>query len=172
MAEKKQVFVLPYDPRWPSDFEAIRRELAECLEELAICIEHVGSTSVPGLSAKPIIDLDVVIEDYAAFPAVKEHLRKLGYIHEGDLGIPGREAFRYENKPHLRKHHLYVCSRDSEEPHRHITFRDFLRANPPAAKVYGDVKEAAARLYPEDIDGYIAYKAPCIRQLYAQCGLL
>lgn len=168
----KKVIVLPYDPQWAADFEAIRRELAEALGDLAVSIEHVGSTAVPGLSAKPIIDLDVVIEDYAAFPGVVERLAGIGYIHEGDLGIPEREAFKYEYKPHLRKHHLYVCPRDSRELKRHLTFRDYLRSHPEAVKRYGQIKEQCAKLYPEDIDGYIAWKTPCIEELYARCGLI
>jgi len=69
------------------------------------------------------------------------------------------------------KHHLYVCPQYSAELHRHITFRDFLRNNPAEAEKYGSVKEAAARLFPDDIDRYIAYKSPCIEELYRMCGL-
>jgi GrpB-like predicted nucleotidyltransferase (UPF0157 family) len=98
-------------------------------------------------------------------------LESIGYIHEGDLGIQNREAFRYSGKPHLMMHHLYVCPRDSRELHRHITFRNFLRGNPEAAKEYGRVKEEAARMFPEDIDRYMAYKSACIGKMYQQCGL-
>ena len=73
--------------------------------------------------------------------------------------------------PHLMRHHLYVCPKDSAELHRHVTFRDFLRANPQAAQRYGAVKLEGAQRFPEDIDGYIAHKAPCIAELYALCGL-
>lgn len=166
-----KVTVLPYDESWQSDFEAIRKELESALGDLIVGIEHVGSTSVKGLSAKPCIDLDVIIRDNSVFGPVAGRLEEIGYIHEGDLGIPGREAFKYLDKPHLQKHHLYVCPRDSRELHRHITFRDFLRNNPEAAKKYGAVKETAARLYPDDIDQYIRYKSPCIQELYRLCGL-
>ena len=167
----KKVVVLPYDRAWKTDFEQIRQELAAALGELALAIEHVGSTSVEGLSAKPCIDIDVVIADYTVFDAVVQKLAAIGYTHEGNLGIPEREAFRYEEKPHLRKHHLYVCPRNSRELHRHITFRDFLRSHPEAAREYGQVKETAARLFPEDMDRYMAYKDPCIARLYEECGL-
>ena len=149
----KQVIVLPYDASWKTAFNDIRRELEAALGDLAVGIEHVGSTSVEGLSAKPIIDIDVVIRDYSVFDAVVRKLASAGYIHEGDLGIQGREAFKYTHKPHLQKHHLYVCPQDSAELRRHITFRDFLRSNPDAVQEYSAVKETAARLYPEDIDG-------------------
>ena len=166
-----KVMVLSYDAAWKNAFEAIRSESADALGALAIGIEHVGSTSVEGLSAKPCIDLDVVIRDRADLDAVVGRLGAIGYFHEGNLGIPGREAFGYTDKPHLMKHHLYVCSADSEELRRHLVFRDFLRSHPEAAAEYGEVKMRAAELFPNDIDGYIAYKSPCIEKWYRVCGL-
>jgi GrpB-like predicted nucleotidyltransferase (UPF0157 family) len=166
-----KVAVLPYDKAWKTAFETIKEELQTALGDLALTIEHVGSTSVEGLSAKPCIDLDVVIRDASELDEVISKLAAIGYEHEGDLGIPGREAFRYGNKPHLMNHHLYVCPQDSAELRRHLVFRDFLRSHPSAAAQYGAVKETAARLYPNDIDGYIRHKSPCIEELYKQCGL-
>ena len=168
----RKVVVLPYREEWKADFEKISRELRAALKDLAIEIEHVGSTSVEGLSAKPCIDIDVVIEDYSVFDAVVDRLASIGYIHEGDLGIKGREAFKYSDKPHLESHHLYVCPQDSEELRRHVAFRDFLRNNPDAAAKYGMIKEKAAALYPNDIDKYIEYKSPCIEEIYKACGLI
>ena len=165
------VVVLPYDKAWKTDFEAIKQEIEAAIGDLILGVEHVGSTSVEGLSAKPCIDLDVVIRDYTVFDAVVERLAAIGYRHEGDLGIRHREAFRYEGKPHLRTHHLYVCPQDSEELHRHITFREFLKSHPEAVRQYSRVKEEAAQRFPHDIDGYIAYKTPCIEELYVRCGL-
>jgi GrpB-like predicted nucleotidyltransferase (UPF0157 family) len=166
-----KVIVQPYDKTWKSDFEKIKKEIEEAIGDLIIGIEHVGSTSVEGMSAKPCIDIDIVIEDYGVFDAVVDGLAMIGYIHEGDLGIRYREAFKYTDKPHLKTHHLYVCPKDSEELHRHITFRDFLRSHPDARKKYSEVKETAAKLFPCDIDRYIAYKSPCIEELYTLCGL-
>ena len=126
----KHVVVLPYDEHWTRDFCEIKSEIQEALDQLALVIEHVGSTSVHGLSAKPIIDIDVVIKDYSMLDAVISALERIDYHHEGNLGIAGREAFKYEGKTHLRKHHLYVCPRDSEELKRHIAFREYLRSHP------------------------------------------
>ena len=167
----RKVVVLPYDMAWQSAFEKIRSEIKEAIGDLIIGIEHVGSTSVEGMSAKPCIDIDVIIKDYSAFSAVIEGLKGIGYIHEGDLGIKDREAFKYTDKPHLMMHHLYVCPQYSKELHRHITFRDFLRSNPEAVRKYSLIKEKAAELFPNDIDGYIEYKSPCIQELYKECGL-
>ena len=167
----KKVMVLPYDRAWKTAFEKIKEELDQAIGDLILGIEHVGSTSVEGMSAKPCIDIDVIIQDYSVFDVVVSRLEAIGYLHEGDLGIKDREAFQYSNKPHLQTHHLYVCPQYSEELHRHITFRDFLRSHPEAAKTYSSVKETAAQLFPEDIEQYIAYKSPCIEELYALCGL-
>jgi GrpB-like predicted nucleotidyltransferase (UPF0157 family) len=167
----KRVIVLPYSAKWKSDFEKIKQEIEHAIGDLIVGVEHVGSTSVVGLSAKPCIDIDVVIKDYSVFDDVVEKLGTIGYTHEGNLGIEDREAFKYKDKPHLQTHHLYVCPQQSKELHRHITFRDFLRKNPEAAKRYGAVKETAAQLFPDDIEQYIAYKSPCIEELYKICGL-
>ena len=169
--QTRKVIVTPYDEAWESAFEDIKTELERALGGLSVGIEHVGSTSVKGMSAKPCIDVDVVIKDYSVFNDVVERLADIGYVHEGDLGIKGREAFKYADKPHLMRHHLYVCPQDSEELKRHVTFRDFLRNNAEAARKYSAVKETAAELFPNDIDKYIEYKSPCIEELYKQCGL-
>ena len=163
---RKHVVVHSYEKTWADDFVAIRDELNVVLKDLALRIEHVGSTSVEGLSAKPIIDIDVVIENRERLPEVIAALQKLGYSHEGDQGIPGREAFKYEGKEHLRKHHLYVCAQDSEELKRHIAFRDYLRSHPDAVAEYSRIKEEGAELYPWDIDKYIEYKSPFIESIY------
>ena len=167
----KRVVVLPYDEQWKQDFLAIKVELADALGQLATAIEHVGSTSVEGLSAKPVIDIDVVIRDHTLLEDVISALWKIGYQHEGDLGITGREAFRYDGKEHLRKHHLYVCPADSPELKRHLAFRDYLRTHPDAAREYGRIKEEGARRYPDDIDRYIEYKSPFIERIYAEIGI-
>ena len=170
MRTKKEI-VLPYDAAWKTAFEDIKREIQYALADLIIGIEHVGSTSVEGLSAKPCIDIDIIIQDYTSFDKIVKKLANIGYVHEGKLGIENREAFRYSNKPHLMAHHLYVCPQNSKELHRHITFRDYLRNNPEATRQYGQIKETAAQLFPDDIDQYMAYKSPCIAELYKKCGL-
>ena len=167
----RRVVVRAYDAAWEQAFLAIRSEIQAALGELALRIEHVGSTSVPGLSAKPIIDLDVVIRDDTAFDAVAFRLQEIGYQHEGDLGIPGREAFRYDGKEHLQRHHLYVCPQDSPELKRHIAFRDYLRAHPGAVRAYSRIKEEGAALYPDDIDGYMEHKSPFIERIYREMGI-
>ena len=166
-----RVVVLPYDKAWKAGFEAVSDELVKVLGGLALRVEHVGSTSVEGLSAKPIIDIDVVIEHRDRLDEVIKKLASIGYVHEGDLGIEGREAFAYTGKLHLMRHHLYVCAKDSRELERHLRFREYLRTHPEAVRKYSEVKQTAAELFPNDIDKYIEYKTPCIAELYKACGL-
>ena len=124
--------VQPYNADWPSWFEQIKSYLEPGLSGFACTIEHVGSTAVPGMVAKPIIDLDIVIPP-SSFPEVKQALEVLGYVHQGDLGIPGREAFDLLNDragARLPEHHLYVCEEGVHQLRKHLAFRDFMRKHP------------------------------------------
>ena len=168
----RRVNVADHDLQWAQNFEAIAAEIRSALGELAQAVHHVGSTAVPGMAAKPIIDLDIEIAGDSLFPAVVEKLAGIGYFHEGDLGIPQREAFRYDGKEHLQKHHLYVCPADSPELKRHLVFRDYLRDHPEAVREYSQIKKEAAALYPDDIEGYIRHKSACIEKIYVKCGLI
>jgi GrpB-like predicted nucleotidyltransferase (UPF0157 family) len=165
----KHVIVDDYNPEWKNEFERISDELLAVLTGKIISIEHVGSTSVQGLAAKPIIDIDIVINKN--FEEVKQALEMVGYLYEGDLGITGREAFRYENKPHLMKHHLYVCNKENEELHRHTTFRNYLRQHKEDKDKYSIIKKEMALKYPYDIDSYTEGKQPVIQEIYKKCGL-
>ena len=167
----KSVIIEKWNPKWKDEFEKIVASLGKDIIYNSIKIEHVGSTSVEGLSAKPIIDLDIVIEN-DKFEIIKRLLNDKGYKHEGDLGIEGREAFSYSGKEELMTHHLYVCTKDSEELFKHITFRDFLKNNSALASEYSKVKEQAAVLYPDDIDKYMEFKSEIIEKIYKKCGLL
>src|SRR5271168_241502 len=101
------VIVVDYDLQWAEVFAELRSTLAAALGGLAVAIEHVGSTAVPGLPAKPIIDIDVVVPSPAKVPEAIARLATIGYVHQGDLGIAGREAFA--SPPNTPAHHLYVC---------------------------------------------------------------
>lgn len=164
----EEVIVLSYQESWKDDFEKIAQELRAVLGELAIRIEHVGSTAVEGLVAKPIIDIDVVIAQETDLSMVVEKLASIGYAHEGNLGIEGREAFAYSGKEHLQCHHLYVCPENSLELKRHLAFRDYLRSHPDAVAIYGATKMKAAQLFPKNIESYVAYKTSVIEEIYKE----
>lgn len=159
------VHIADYDPQWPATFEQLRVQIADALGTLALRIEHVGSTAVPGLAAKPIIDLDVVIGAVSDLPAVTARLRMLGYQPEGDLGIPGREAFT--TPPSAPPHHLYVCALDSRELARHLTFRDFLRTHPDAADAYAQLKRSLADRFRDERAAYAEAKTAFVEQVLA-----
>ena len=167
----QNVVVEKWNPKWKEEFEKIVESLGKEIIQNVIKIEHVGSTSVEGMSAKPIIDLDIVIEN-DKFLILKKLLEDKGYVHEGDLGIRDREAVSYINKNDLMTHHLYVCPKDSEELFKHITFRNYLRQHSELVDEYSKVKEKAAVLFPDNIDKYIEYKSGVIEKIYKQCGLL
>jgi GrpB-like predicted nucleotidyltransferase (UPF0157 family) len=157
------VHIVDYDPQWPAVFDHLRDQLHAALGSLALRIEHVGSTAVPGLAAKPIIDLDVVIRGRGDLPAVTGRLRPLGYQPEGNLGVPGREAFT--TPPGAPPHHLYVCPADSGALARHLAFRDFLRTHPATACAYAELKRSLARRFCTDRTAYTEAKTAFIDQV-------
>ncbi len=171
MNTNKAVNVEPYSESWKDEFIRIKEFLLSALEGCVLAIEHVGSTSVEGLAAKPIIDVDIVIKDYNSFELVKDRLSKLGYTHEGDLGIKDRQAFKYKEMSGLMKHHLYVCPEYSEQLKIHLAFRDYLRTHTEDRDWYADVKKLAAKCYPNDINGYMAAKKPCCIEIIGRCGM-
>ena len=146
------VVVVPYDPAWAASFARVRERLAPVLGALAVGIEHVGSTAVPGLDAKPIVDIDVVIRHVDDLGAVVERLATLGYAHLGDLGIVGREAFR--SPPGVPRHHLYVCAAGAGPLQAHLTLRDALRGDRELAAAYAALKRDLAERFRDDRDAY------------------
>ena len=167
----ERVEVVPYDPNWQARFEEVRQYLLGILSGQDARVEHVGSTSVPGLAAKPILDIDIVLQNGADFEVVRSSLEANGYCHIGNLGITGREAFKYDHKLQLMSHHLYVLWEDSDELKRHLTFRDWLRSHPQDREAYAQVKIAAARHFPDDISAYIDAKSDVILDIYKRSGL-
>lgn len=169
----KNIIVVPYNPTWANEFQKIKEHISPVIMKSILGIEHVGSTSVEGLPAKPIIDIDIIIEDYAYFDTVKQELESIGYHHKGDLGVKDREAFVY-NKDQIQdfmEHHLYVCPKNSAELKRHITFRNHLRINIDDRDKYGAIKIEAAKKYPTDIESYLTMKGIVIAEIYNKCGL-
>lgn len=169
-SESWNIVVIPYDVIWKQEFKKIEKELLVVIQDEVLSIEHVGSTSVEGLHAKPIIDIDIVI-DNDKFSIVKQKLKEIDYEHVGDLGIVGREAFSYKNKENLMEHHLYVCNKDSNELKRHITFRNYLRLHADERDRYGRIKIEMAKKFPHDIDNYLLGKEAVILDIYKKCGL-
>lgn len=162
-----------YDPAWPAGFAKIRDILCAGLDDPAYSVEHVGSTSVPGLAAKPIIDIDIVYPDAAVFAALSDKLSTLGYTHNGDQGIPGREAFkRVEDGSDavldVIRHHLYACPSDSLELRRHLLFRDYLRTHEEIRIEYEGLKFRIAVEAGQDHESYARLKESRARKFIEQ----
>lgn len=169
----KKVVVEKYNYKWNYEFKRLKLYFQEIFKDTTISIEHIGSTAVCGLAAKPIIDIDIVIEDYKNFEEIKNKLKIHGYSYEGDLGIKDRHAFAYdESKSEFMTHHLYVCPKNSKELKRHIAFRDYLKSHNNEMKKYGEIKLKAAGIYPNDIEGYIQYKSIFINEIYKKLTLI
>ena len=157
------IVIADYDPEWPELFIELRSRIATVLGNLAAAIEHVGSTAVPGLAAKPVIDIDVLLPSGVGLSEAIERLALLGYGHRGDLGVAGREAFSQPlGQP---AHHLYVCLPGSIEYRRHIAFRDHLRAYPESAKLYGELKRSLAAEFRHDRERYNTGKTEFVNNL-------
>jgi len=157
------VVVVDYDPRWPATFQILRSPLAEALGSLAAAIEHMGSTAVPGLAAKPVIDIDVLLKSASDLPLVIQRLASIGYVHRGDLGVAGREAFYAP--PGSPQHHLYVCPPESREYRRHLALRDFLRTHSAEAENYGKLKHSLAARFRNDRIAYNEGKSEFVEAL-------
>ena len=169
MAENHgRVLVVEYDPSWPDTFEVLRRPVWAAVRDVAVSVEHVGSTAVPGLAAKPIIDMDVVVASPDNLSEAIERLATMGYVHRGNLGIDGREAF--DSPQGLPAHHLYLCLGESAALANHLALRDFLRRDSGAAAEYSRIKRQLAQRFPDDIDSYIAGKTDFILTVLRNAG--
>ena len=155
-----------YDPRWPSWFLQLHALLGRTLAGHFYAIEHVGSTAVPSMTAKPIIDIDIVMRE-GQFERIKSYLTSLGYEHEGDQGIAGREVFKLSGPlaGTLPRHHLSVLDRDAAELRRHLAFRDYLRAHAEARDRLSEHKWALAERADNDLDAYLEGKAALVHEI-------
>lgn len=161
------ILVEKYNPEWPKWFEDIKTFLGETISQVCIQIEHVGSTSVRGMTAKPIIDLILVIESQD-FKKIKRFLAERGYYYQGDQGIKDREVFRLTDMPvssPVPYHHLYVCSKHSAELKKETAFRDFMRQHADWRQRLNELKLQLCKEYNNDRQSYIDGKAAMVSQI-------
>lgn len=167
-----RVVVVPYDSSWPERFELVRARLAKALAVVpVVAIEHVGSTSVPGLAAKPIIDIDVIIARSHVRSAI-DALEASGYQCLGEMGVPDRYAFRAPDDGIRRN--VYVTVEGCLSLRNHLGVRDMLRSDPSLRDQYGALKiQLSERDYDEDvdIDGYVADKSHLLQRILERAGL-
>lgn len=171
--------VVPYDTQWAIVFSELRVYFTALLKQDIISIEHIGSTAIPELYAKPVIDFDIIIKDQSKLASIKSKLEKIGYIFRGELGIEGRFAFSRtsENTPFTNenriwmKHHLYVCIENSMSLKNHLLLRDYLLKNKDAVIAYSNLKRVLAEKYSNDIDNYVKFKTPFIIHILEKQGV-
>jgi GrpB-like predicted nucleotidyltransferase (UPF0157 family) len=157
------IVIEEYNPEWPLKYEREREAIVRAIEPYIAQIEHVGSTSMPGLAAKPIIDIGIDLNIYPLPAEAIAAMEALGYEHMGELGIPERHYFRKGNP---RSYHVHSYSPGNPEWEAHILFRDYLRAHPDAARRYEQLKrELAAR--HTDVNAYAEDKSDFVRETLA-----
>lgn len=161
--------VVSYDASWPAMFEQVARDLRRALASVpGARVEHVGSTSVPGLAAKPILDIDVLV-DRSEVPAAIAALESIGYTHRGDLGVTDREAFAAPDDEPRR--HVYVCVAGTLNVRNHLAVRDVLRRRDDLRDAYAAVKLSLAADTDMDIDAYLAGKSAVVQTILAESDL-
>jgi GrpB-like predicted nucleotidyltransferase (UPF0157 family) len=156
-----------YNPEWPLWFEQLKERLKAALGGTLHTIEHVGSTAVPGMWAKPIIDI-VIVTEAGAFPAVKARLETIGYAHNGDQGIPAREVFKIpdeELKASLPAHHLYACEKSAQPLVEHLAYREFMRRHPEWRQKLNALKRSLCEQYDNDRQAYIDGKDAMVKEI-------
>lgn len=159
-----EVRVVPYDPAWPEQFQREAERLRAVLGENLLQLHHIGSTAVPGLWAKPILDIMPVVRDLREVDRAAPAFQALGYECMGEFGIPGRRYFRKGGD--RRTHQVHVFSLASRRDIvRHLAVRDYLRTHPDQAEAYGRLKRALALRYPRDIEGYCDGKDAFVKEL-------
>jgi GrpB-like predicted nucleotidyltransferase (UPF0157 family) len=164
-----RVQVVEYDPEWPGIFERVRSYVWPAVSDIALSVEHVGSTAVAGMSAKPVIDACIVVASRNDVSVCVDRLASIGYVHRGNLGVPDRQAFRRPDQ--LPRHHLYLSPRDSLSLKNHLGLRDYLRSHPKTAQEYGELKTSLARRFPSNIDRYLVGKTELILRILGEIGL-
>lgn len=159
----RKVQVVPYDVAWERMFEKERELLARILGAIVVDIHHIGSTSIPQMAAKPIIDVLIEVTDIEAVDLYEEAFTQLGYEARGENGIQGRRFFTKGGEQ--RTHHVHIFTEGHPEVKRHVLFRDYLIAHPAEAQQYRTLKESLAATYVNDIDSYVAGKHAFIQRI-------
>ena len=161
----QRVYLQPYDSRWPDEFVRESSAVASALGRILTAIHHIGSTAIPGIRAKPIIDMLAVSADISLLDESPSPLEALGYEALGEFGIPGRRYFRKNNSAGERTHQIHAFQTGSPQISRHLAFRDYLRAHPDAARNYDALKQQLAESYPNDISSYTDGKESFIHDM-------
>lgn len=165
-----RVFLVPYDPQWPAQFAAEASAVKTAMGELLLAIHHIGSTAIPGMAAKPIIDILAVVGNAAALDGRNAQMAKLGYEAMGEFGIAGRRYFRRNNAAGQRTHQIHAFQMGSRQIERHLAFRDFMSVHREYAEPYEALKRRLAGSHPDDISAYTDGKDEFIKEIDARAA--
>ena len=156
--------VVPHDPEWSDGFKQEVEALTEIFDHEIVAIHHIGSTAIPGILAKPIIDVLVEVRDIERIDAFNRQMRERGYLPKGEFGIAGRRFF-IKGTEESRTHHIHIFQAGNPEFERHLAFRDYLRAHRDQAQAYSRLKAELARRFPRDADSYTAGKSDFVEEI-------
>jgi len=168
------ITVVAYDPAWPAEFARESASVSQAINPVLIAIHHIGSTAIPGMWAKPVIDMLAIVSNIAELDGRNElgepnaKMQALGYEAMGEFGIPGRRYFRKDNAAGMRTHQIHAFQIGSPQIERHLAFRDFLTAHGQYAARYAELKRCLAARYPNDLAAYMDGKDAFIREIDAK----
>ncbi|HOQ29247.1 MAG TPA: GrpB family protein [Armatimonadota bacterium] len=166
--KRHTVRIVDYDPAWAARYREEARVIRSALDALAVDVQHVGSTAVPGLMAKPILDIAVAVEALEAIPEVVRRLVATGYIDRGDAGRNGGYLLARESEPEVRVVHTHLVCRDDDQWRNYLAFRDLLRGDPEIRAGYARLKRELAARFPNDRRNYTAGKEAFVRSALIQ----
>lgn len=156
--------VVPHDPVWKQQYAREAELIASALNGMAAKLHHIGSTAIPDIAAKPIIDILIEVDDLRELDARSSAMEQLGYEAMGEFGIPGRRYFRKNDTSGIRTHQIHAFETGSPGAVRHLAFRDYMIAHPAAAQAYGALKERLAQQHPDDFEAYMDGKDALIKE--------
>lgn len=159
-----KVQVVPPDPTWKEQFDAEAKRIRQALGDAFVRIHHIGSTSIPNIYAKPVIDILLEVADIEKLDERSAALASLGYEAKGEFGIPGRRYFRKHTESGVRTHHIHAFESFCEGFIRHLAFRDYMIAHPEIAQAYSDLKRRLASAFPDDIEAYMDGKDSFVKE--------
>ena len=163
----QHIIVSEYDPAWPLKYETEKEKIEAILEHNCIALYHIGSTAVPGLAAKPIIDIMAAVRSLEQADAAAEKFSRIGYEYLGEFGRPGRRYLRKGGDERTHQIHIFQAD-DRKNIERHLAFRDYLRTHEEECREYAALKKELARRFPYDIDGYCDGKEKFVRTMEKQ----
>ena len=161
----KKVEVVPHNPRWRNAFEAEAKHIGAALGENVVAIHHIGSTAIPDIYAKPVIDLLVEVGNITEVDERSSAMEALGYEAMGEFGIPSRRYFRKDNQEGIRTYQIHVFEAGSAQIDRHLAFRDYMIAHPEDARKYSELKRKLAKEHSQSINGYMDGKDSFIKEI-------